>query len=170
MDAVQRRAALSDYLSQAAGPVSASVLAARFSVSRQIIVGDIALLRAGGLDIAATPRGYLLPRPTPGLTRQLACVHRPEDMGRELELMVDNGCTVLDVIVEHPVYGQLTGQLQISSRYDVQQFLARVQAHDAAPLSMLTGGIHLHTLRCPDEAAYDRAYAALKAAGLLLDD
>ena len=34
MDAVQRRAALSDYLSQAAGPVSASVLAARFSVSR----------------------------------------------------------------------------------------------------------------------------------------
>ena len=53
MDAVQRRAALSDYLSQAAGPVSASVLAARFSVSRQLIVGDIALLRAGGLDIAA---------------------------------------------------------------------------------------------------------------------
>lgn len=170
MDAVQRRAALSDYLSQAAGPVSASVLAARFSVSRQIIVGDIALLRAGGLDIAATPRGYLLPRPTPGLTRQLACVHRPEDMGRELELMVDNGCTVLDVIVEHPVYGQLTGQLQISSRYDVEQFLSRVQAHDAAPLSMLTGGIHLHTLRCPDAAAYDRACAALKAAGLLLDD
>ena len=116
MDAVQRRAALSDYLSQAAGPVSASVLAARFSVSRQIIVGDIALLRAGGLDIAATPRGYLLPRPTPGLTRQLAGVHRPEDMGRELELMVDNGCTVLDVIVEHPVYGQLTGQLHLSSR------------------------------------------------------
>lgn len=170
MDAVQRRAALSDYLSQAAGPVSASVLAARFSVSRQIIVGDIALLRAGGLDIAATPRGYLLPRPTPGLTRQLACVHRPEDMGRELELMVDNGCTVLDVIVEHPVYGQLTGQLQISSRYDVEQFLARVQAHDAAPLSMLTGGIHLHTLRCPDAAACERACAALKAAGLLLDD
>ena len=170
MDAVQRRVALSDYLSQAAGPVSASVLAARFSVSRQIIVGDIALLRAGGLDIAATPRGYLLPRPTPGLTRQLACVHRPEDMGRELELMVDNGCTVLDVIVEHPVYGQLTGQLQISSRYDVEQFLARVQAHDAAPLSMLTGGIHLHTLRCPDAAACERACAALKAAGLLLDD
>ena len=37
MDAVQRRAALSDYLSQAAGPVSASVLAARFSVSRQTV-------------------------------------------------------------------------------------------------------------------------------------
>ena len=167
MDAVQRRAALSAYLSQAAGPVSASVLAARFSVSRQIIVGDIALLRAGGLDIAATPRGYLLPRPTPGLTRQLACVHRPEDMGRELELMVDNGCTVLDVIVEHPVYGQLTGSLQLHNRYDVKQFIER--AKDAPPLSQLTEGIHLHTLLCPDEAAFERVQTALRQAGLLLE-
>ena len=167
MDAVQRRAALSDYLSQAAGPVSASVLAARFSVSRQIIVGDIALLRAGGLDIAATPRGYLLPRPTPGLTRQLACVHRPEDMGRELELMVDNGCTVLDVIVEHPVYGQITGQLHLSSRYDVGQFLQKVSRSGARPLSALTGGVHLHTILCPDEAAWHRVRAALDQAGFL---
>ena len=170
MDAVQRRAALSDYLSQAAGPVSASVLAARFSVSRQIIVGDIALLRAGGLDIAATPRGYLLPRPTPGLTRQLACVHRPEDMGRELELMVDNGCTVLDVVVEHPVYGQLVGQLQLSSRYDVEQFLNRSRSGAARPLSDLTGGIHLHRLLCPDEAAYRRVCRQLDEAGILLKD
>ena len=169
MDAVQRRAALSDYLSQAAGPVSASVLAARFSVSRQIIVGDIALLRAGGLDIAATPRGYLLPRPTPGLTRQLACVHRPEDMGRELELMVDNGCTVLDVIVEHPIYGQLTGPLQLASRYDVGQFLVRCGQPDARPLSELTEGIHLHTLRCPDEAAFERVRRELRRLGILLE-
>lgn len=69
-----------------------------------------------------------------------------------------------------PVYGQLTGQLQISSRYDVEQFLARIRGSDAAPLSMLTGGLHLHTLRCPNEDAYTRACAALKAAGLLLDD
>ena len=170
MDAVQRRAALSDYLSQAAGPVSASVLAARFSVSRQIIVGDIALLRAGGLDIAATPRGYLLPRPTPGLTRQLACVHRPEDMGRELELMVDNGCTVLDVIVEHPIYGQLTGQLQISSRYDVGQFVQRCRRQEAAPLSQLTEGIHHHTVACPSQEAYDRVRESLSKLGFLLEE
>ena len=167
MDAVQRRAALSDYLSQAAGPVSASVLAARFSVSRQIIVGDIALLRAGGLDIAATPRGYLLPRPTPGLTRQLACVHRPEDMGRELELMVDNGCTVLDVIVEHPVYGQLTAPLHLSSRLDVDQFMKRMDG--AAPLSQLTGGVHLHTLSCPDETAYEHLLQLLRQRGFLVE-
>ena len=167
MDAVQRRAALSDYLSQAAGPVSASVLAARFSVSRQIIVGDIALLRAGGLDIAATPRGYLLPRPTPGLTRQLACVHRPEDMGRELELMVDNGCTVLDVVIEHAVYGQMTGELRLTNRHDVRQFMERIRSEQASPLSALTGGIHLHTLLCPDEEAYERTVRELDEAGIL---
>ena len=66
--------------------------------------------------------------------------------------------------------GKLTGQLQISSRYDVEQFLARIRDSDAAPLSMLTGGLHLHTLCCPNEDAYTRACAALKAAGLLLGD
>ena len=170
MRAEERREKILEILHGAGGPVSAATLAGRFSVSRQIIVGDIALLRAGGAEISATPRGYVLPRATDGITRTIACRHTLEQTGTELDILVDNGCTVLDVIVEHPVYGQLTGQLQISSRYDVEQFLARVQAHDAAPLSMLTGGIHLHTLRCPDAAACERACAALKAAGLLLDD
>ena len=170
MDAASRRQAILDRLRAADRPVSASSLAAEQNVSRQIIVGDIAILRAGGAEISATPRGYVLPQATDGITRTIACRHTLEQTGTELDILVDNGCTVLDVIVEHPVYGQLTGQLQISSRYDVEQFLARVQAHDAAPLSMLTGGIHLHTLRCPDAAACERACAALKAAGLLLDD
>ena len=59
-----------------------------------------------------------------------------------------------------------TGLLQLSSRYDVQQFLARCS--DARPLSDLTEGIHLHTLSCPDEAVYERVLAALDAAGFLL--
>ena len=170
MHAEERRETILKLLRQSAQPVSASTLAGQLSVSRQIIVGDIAILRAGGAEISATPRGYVLPQATDGITRTIACRHTLVQTGQELDILVDNGCTVLDVIVEHPVYGQLTGQLQISSRYDVQQFLARVQAHDAAPLSILTGGIHLHTLRCPDEAACARACAALKAAGLLLDD
>ena len=169
MKAEERRQIIAQTLT-ADKAISATALAGKFSVSRQIIVGDIALLRAGGAEISSTPRGYVLPRATDGITRTIACRHTLEQTGTELDILVDNGCTVLDVIVEHPVYGQLTGQLQISSRYDVEQFLARVQAHDAAPLSMLTGGIHLHTLRCPDAAACERACAALKAAGLLLDD
>lgn len=170
MEADSRRQAILDRLCTADRPVSASALAAGLNVSRQIIVGDIALLRAGGAEISATPRGYVLPRATDGITRTIACRHTLAQTGQELDILVDNGCTVLDVIVEHPVYGQLTGQLQISSRYDVEQFLARIRDSDAAPLSMLTGGLHLHTLCCPNEDAYTRACAALKAAGLLLDD
>ena len=170
MKAASRRQAILDRLRTADRPVSASALAAGLNVSRQIIVGDIALLRAGGAEISATPRGYVLPRATDGITRTIACRHALAQTGQELDILVDNGCTVLDVIVEHPVYGQLTGQLQISSRYDVEQFLARIRDSDAAPLSMLTGGLHLHTLCCPNEDAYTRACAALKAAGLLLGD
>lgn len=170
MEAASRRQAILDRLRTADRPVSASALAAGLNVSRQIIVGDIALLRAGGAEISATPRGYVLPRATDGITRTIACRHTLAQTGQELDILVDNGCTVLDVIVEHPVYGQLTGQLQISSRYDVEQFLVRVRDSEAAPLSMLTGGLHLHTLCCPNEDAYTRACAALKAAGLLLGD
>ena len=88
-------------------------------------------------------------------------------MERELQIMVDNGCTVLDVIVEHPVYGQLTGGLGLASRYDIQQFIRRAQA--ARPLSLLTEGVHLHTLSCPDEAAFGRVRGELAGAGFLLE-
>ena len=167
MQAEDRRRTILKILQESAQPVSASVLAGQLSVSRQIIVGDIALLRAGGMDIAATPRGYVLPAPAAGLVRTLACRHRADQMEEELNAMVDQGCTVLDVIVEHPVYGQLTGQLHLTSRYDVGQFLQKVARSGARPLSALTGGVHLHTILCPDEAAWHRVRAALDQAGFL---
>ena len=166
MTAEERRAAILKILAQSSQPVSASTLAGRFGVSRQLIVGDVALLRAGGASIVAAARGYLLRREREGLLRQTACRHRAEDMERELNIMVDNGCTVLDVIVEHPVYGQLTGALQLSSRYDVQQFIRRSNA--AQPLSLLTEGVHLHTLSCPGEDAFARVTEELDRAGFLL--
>lgn len=167
MDAETRRRGIREALSRAGAPVSAGALARTFGVSRQVIVGDVALLRAGGLSVTATPRGYLLGREEPGLLRQVACRHTAEEMEAELTAMVDNGCTVLDVIVEHPLYGQLTGTLRLSSRYDVGQFIARSAA--AAPLSLLTEGIHLHTLLCPDEGALQRVRAALRDLGLLME-
>ena len=159
MDAAARRAAILSRLEQTDHPVSAAALAREFAVSRQIIVGDVALLRAGGADIAATPRGYVLPRDSAALLRTVACVHDREGMAvhdregmaRELEIMVDQGCQVVDVVVEHPIYGQLAGQLHLSSRYDVQEFIRSVSKNQANLLSDLTGGIHLHTLRCPSE-------------------
>ena len=170
MTAEERREGVRKALARSSQPVSAGALAREFGVSRQIIVGDVALLRAAGADITATPRGYVIRRAPAGLLRQVACRHDAAGMGPELGAVVDQGCTVLDVIVDHPVYGQLTGSLQISSRYDVQQFLDRCARSDARPLSDLTEGIHLHTLACPDEAAYERVLAELRRLGVLVED
>lgn len=162
MDSEGRRKALAERLSRAEGPLSAAALARELSVSRQVIVGDVALLRAGGLDITATPRGYLLPKPPAGISCTFACRHRADQMEAELNAIVDQGCTVLDVIVEHPIYGQLTGPLRLSSRYEVAQFVARCREESAAPLSQLTEGVHLHTVLCPSQEAADRVRQALE--------
>ena len=110
----------------------------------------------------------MTPKEARGLLRHIAVKHTPQQMADELNTIVDNGCTVIDVTVEHPVYGQLTGPLQIASRYEVGQFIERCR--NAEPLSRLTDGIHLHTLLCPDEAAFERTKHALRALGVLLEE
>ena len=165
MHSDERRKAIADVLRASDVPISASALAEKFSVSRQIIVGDIALLRSSGEEILATPRGYVTPKEARGLLRRIAVKHTPQQMEAELNTIVDNGCTVIDVVVEHPLYGQICGQLSLASRYDVAQYVEK--ARGTAPLSLLTGGVHLHHLRCPDEAAYQRVCAALDKLGLL---
>ncbi|MGM9618695.1 MAG: transcription repressor NadR [Oscillospiraceae bacterium] len=167
MTAAQRRDAILSALQSERQPLSASTLAQRFSVTRQVIVGDIALLRASGSRISATPRGYVLERSQSGFTRQLACRHSATDTEAELNAMVDCGCTVVDVTVEHAVYGQLTAPLQLSSRYDVAQYISRMSGTKALPLSALTEGVHLHTVRCPDEERFQRLRAALSSLGFL---
>lgn len=170
MNAAERRTRIMKLLKTASQPISAAHLAKELSVSRQIIVGDVALLRAAGEAVTATPRGYVLERGQPGERCTVACRHLPEEMERELNMMVDNGCTVENVIVEHPVYGQLAGQLMLSSRYDVSEFIRKVSESEAKPLCDLTGGIHLHTLRCPDKAACERVVRLLDEAGILVKE
>ena len=143
-------------------PVTAAVLAQKFSVSRQVIVGE---------QIDATPRGYVLHRESAvqqGVIRTYVCIHSAVDMQDELNLMVDFGCTVCDVSVEHPVYGVLTGQLQLSSRYDVSVFADKIASSDALPLSALTEGVHTHTVLCPTDAIGDLLTAALEERGYLV--
>ena len=86
MKAQSRRNAIMEVLQKEEQPISASTLAKRYNVSRQIIVGDVALLRAGGADISATPKGYLLARDRGGIQRQIVCIHSGEQMGKELML------------------------------------------------------------------------------------
>lgn len=168
MTAAQRRSAIYEQLTRANAPISATALAQRFSVTRQVVVGDIALLRAEGHRITATPRGYMIPSET-GLLRTIACHHSGADTQKELFAMVDCGCTVLDVIVEHPVYGQLTAPLALSSRYDVEQFVQRMADSHAQPISALTDGVHLHTLSCPSEDAFAHLKATLQSMGMLYE-
>ena len=169
MTAAQRREKIYTQLMTAAAPVSATVLAKQYGVSRQIIVGDIALLRAEGRNITATPRGYMIVT-TGGITVQLAVCHSAAETRDELYAMVDCGCLVQDVIVEHPVYGQLTAPLQLASRYDVDQFIRSMTSSDARPLSALTEGIHLHTLSCPGSEALAHLKENLRQMGVLLEE
>ena len=159
MTASERRQQIARLLSASQAPISATTLSQELGVSRQIIVGDIALLRAAGQEITATARGYVIPAQN-GLLRRIACIHSAEETRDELDAMVD-------VIVEHPVYGQLTAPLHLSSRLDVDQFMKRMDG--AAPLSQLTGGVHLHTLSCPDETAYEHLLQLLRQRGFLVE-
>ena len=168
MNAEERRSHILARLKKRESPCSASALAAETGVSRQIIVGDIALLRAAGHDILATARGYVLPVKREGILRRIVCSHTSEQMRDELTCIVDNGCAVLDVIIEHPIYNELSGRLQIASRYDVDRFIERCAAAEARPLSALTEGLHIHTLICPDEEAYERVKCELDRMGILL--
>ena len=161
MNAAQRRESILKRLSGAEAPVSASALAALLGVSRQIVVGDVALLRAGGAQIDATPRGYQLHPAEKGYTAILACVHSTEDEMRT-ELY-----TVVDVAVENSLYGELRGNLNLASRYDVDNFIQQAKDTPEALLSRMTGGVHLHTLHCPDAGSFERIKKELEEKGIL---
>lgn len=178
MDAKERRNQILNLL-KAAGdagkPLSATALSKQFGVSRQIIVGDVALLRAAGEQISSTARGYIFqetPDPTPdfGYVGLVACRHSDDRLAEELCCIADYGGCTIDVIIEHPLYGQLCGILDLRSRFDAEQFAAKVAEGKGTPLSALTDGIHLHHIGCHDEAAFLRIRDALAAKKILLPD
>ena len=170
MNSQQRRQQLLVLLRQNSGPVSATAIAKKFGVSRQIIVGDVALLRAAGEQISATPRGYVLKQEQNLQTRTIAGRHDDEHLLQELYIAVDNGCAVLDVTVEHPIYGQISGQLQVFSRYDADQFYHKLTTTDAPPLCALTGGVHLHTIQFQHEEDFERVVSRLREEGILFSE
>lgn len=167
--AERRRRRIVERIEAHRGPIHGGDLARQFHVSRQCLVQDVAILRARGVDILATPRGYRLPQ-GPGHAHRaiLACRHAPERTEEELQILVDHGVKVLDVVVEHPLYGELRGALMIESRADVQDFLERMRTSHAMLLSALTDGVHLHTIEASRPEMIARAKAKLRARGFLL--
>ena len=168
MDNHARRNKILETIKNSESPVSATSLSKEMLVSRQIIVGDVALLRAEGHEIISTPRGYVAASVEKSVQRRIAVNHSAAETQTELYILVDEGCTVEDVIVEHPIYGQLIGELRISSRYDVDEFIRISKEENATPLSALTEGIHLHTVSANSDEQIDRAIDKLKEQGILL--
>lgn len=170
MDAKERRDYLLEKLKRAAEPITGAALAKELSVSRQIIVGDIAILRAAGIDIFATPQGYVLPGRAlkESLSYTIACRHNQQGIEQELAIIIDNGGKVLDVIVEHPVYGEICANLMLTSRRNLTDFLEKLFKSKAEPLSLLTNGVHLHTIEVPSEEIFLSIENQLRTAGILM--
>lgn len=171
MEAETRRTAILDWLRSSTRPITGTEMASKMGVSRQVIVQDIALLRAAGHSIIATPQGYTMsaPIPTPGITRLIATKHGHEDVEDELMTIVKEGVSVVDVIVEHPIYGQLTGALYLDNPSNVKEFMRRLNQSGAKLLSSLTEGVHLHTVRAADNDAIERVERELSRKGYLLE-
>jgi transcriptional regulator of NAD metabolism len=169
-----RREQLLNWLKDSSSPITGTELAKRARVSRQIIVQDISLLKAKNEPIIATSQGYMFLSSSVSekkvFEKKIACSHLPEEAEFELNTIVDFGVTVKDVIIEHPVYGDLTAAIHVSSRKEVGDFIKKVKATNAAYLSELTRGIHLHTIVADDESKINETELALKNAGILVQD
>lgn len=166
----QRRQNILAELNEATAPVNATKLAEMNGVTRQIIVADIALLRAAGNNIRAEHKGYVLDKGMGEIKKKIVCKHSKEDTLEELYAIVDNGGKVLDVQVEHAIYGVLSGEMVISSRFDANEFVRESAKSDAALLSDLTGGVHIHTVSVKDEETFARICAKLQELGVLIQD
>ena len=154
-----------------AEPVSASALARELGVSRQVIVQDIALLRAGNKNILSTNKGYLLyddHAPEKTYRRTVRVRHTNDQILDELYTIVDYGGRVRDVVVEHDIYGQITVDLIINNRQDADEFVRRLQANQTRPLNELTYGYHYHTIEAEKEAYLDRIEEKLNEKGYLI--
>lgn len=168
----KRRELIIKWLKESPTPLKGGEIANKTNVSRQVIVQDISLLKARNEPIIATSQGYMYLKTEPKknlITRIIAVKHTPEQTRKELQLLVDNGVTVKDVIVEHPVYGDLTASIMVSNRKEVDEFIKRVHDTKAAYLSQLTMGIHLHTIEADSNEKLDSACEALRKERLLLD-
>lgn len=164
----ERRNKIIEILSVATAPISGSSLARELSVSRQVIVTDIALLKATRPDLISTNSGYLLMHAS--TTRRVYKVrHNDEQIEDELTTIIDLGGNVLDVYVEHKVYGTITAPLELSSKRDIQNYLRDMRSGVSSALQNITNGYHYHTIEARNEEILDEIENALRKKGFLID-
>lgn len=169
MNAEQRREKIIEILQVKEAPISGNELAKIFKVTRQIIVQDVAILRASGQEIIATAQGYMIKNSSPFVSKTIAVCHEEKHTREELMIFIECGCKVLDVIVEHPLYGELRGMLMLVNSDDVDGFIHSMEQHEAILLSKLTNGVHLHTVEAINIDCIKKAEKLLRKKGILLE-
>jgi transcriptional regulator of NAD metabolism len=164
----KRREQLIKILQENGEPISGGELSRLLGVSRQVIVQDIALLRATDINIISTTKGYLIYQVDSHSVKRIFKVkHSTEQIEDELCTIVDNGGKILDVLVTHEIYGAITTALIIRNRQDVYDFVKKVKEKKIVPLKELTDGVHQHTVEADSEETLNRINNALKEKGYL---
>lgn len=160
MKSDERRRSMINLLTASDRPISGGKLAEYYGVSRQIIVKDIAILKARRYEICATHTGYIM-QPYPYKERVFKVYHTTEKTEDELNVIVELGGTVVDVFVWHKAYGKMEAKLNISSKEQIGQFIKNVRTGSSVELMHVTGGYHYHTVRADTEDILDRIESAL---------
>ncbi len=161
-----RRNEILKQLAKADAPISASTLAEHFGVSRQVIVQDVALLRATGSAITSLARGYILEKEA-SVSRVFKVNHTDADVEKELNLMVDAGGIVEDVFVYHKAYGKIRAPMGIKNRLQVTEFLKKIASGSSSLLKNVTSGYHYHTVSAENRDVLDFIEQMLRENGFL---
>ncbi|MBQ0064212.1 MAG: transcription repressor NadR [Firmicutes bacterium] len=162
----ERRTKMVQMLRESNSPVAGKDLATHFGVSRQVIVQDIALLRAQNLDILSTNHGYIL-KEIEKVERVFKVHHNDDQTREELQLIIDFGGCIEDVFVYHKVYGVVKAELNIRSRMDIDNFLADIKTGKSSLLKNVTAGYHYHTVSAPTEVILNLIQTQLEQHGFL---
>lgn len=171
MEVEKRRLQILNTLQDLHTPISGDTLSKQLGVSRQIIVQDIAVLKAANYNIVSTNRGYLLFTNTPLQTSRIFHVsHDTSQIQEELYHIVDLGGFIKNVMVKHEVYGTITADLNISSRREVDAFVNKVETSNAVPLKTLGGDVHAHTVEADSEEILDEIEKQLDQLGFLIKE
>ena len=152
------------FLQEINDPISGEVLGEKFGVSRQVIVKDIGMLKAFGVEIVSTNKGYKIDTGKK-LTKIIESSHDDNAIKDELNTIVDNGGVVIDIFINHPVYGVIRKDLDIKSRNGVNNFVKNMDI--STPLKNLTANVHYHTISAKDEESLKKIEKVLGEKGYL---
>ena len=172
MTGTERRNQILYLLREQGSPLSGTALAKAFGVSRQVIVQDIALIRAENHAIVSTNKGYICrteSNENPQPKRVFRVRHDTEQVLNELMTVLELGGRILDVAVEHELYGQIRVDLVIENPQDARDFVQRLNTCRDNPLKVLTDDCHYHTITAPSERLLDLIEQELRSCGYLLD-